>query len=351
MSPPLLSITDLSVSFGRPGRRAVDGLSLTVHAGETLALVGESGCGKTATALAVLRLLPAAGRIEGGVIDFEGRDLLALPPAQMRRVRGGRIAMIFQEPMTSLNPVLTVGDQVAEAVMLHRRVRRREALSIAEEAMAAVGLDAPRRLISAYPHELSGGMRQRVMIAMALACEPALLLADEPTTALDVTVQAQILELLRAVRRERGLAILLITHDLGVVARNADAVCVMYAGRGVEYARAGELLRRPLHPYTRGLLRCAPRLGERRARLHTVEEVVGDPREYGALSEAARGGVPWWPGMGPPAEQVRDAAGRDSALLEVDPGHWVACWRTGSIAERPAARPDPGSARSAPGVQ
>jgi peptide/nickel transport system ATP-binding protein len=241
--------------------RAVDGLSFTVEAGETVAIVGESGCGKSVTSLSILRLVPEPpGRI-AGAIRLQGRDLLSLSERQMREIRGNDISMVFQEPMTSLNPVLTVGWQIAETLAVHAGLPVRQAQRTAIEMMALVGIPAPERRVREYPHQLSGGMRQRVMIAMALACKPKLLIADEPTTALDVTIQAQILDLMRDLKRRLGSAIMLITHDLGVVAEMAERVVVMYAGRQVEEAGVRELFASPLHPYTRGLLGAVPRLG------------------------------------------------------------------------------------------
>ena len=242
--------------------RAVDGVSYAVEAGETLAVVGESGCGKSVTALSILRLVPSPpGRIVGGAIRFEGVDLLQIGEGEMRRIRGNEISMIFQEPMTSLNPVLTVSRQITETLILHQELTARAAAARAIEMLRLVRIPEPERRARQYPHELSGGMRQRVMIAMALACHPKLLIADEPTTALDVTIQAQILDLMRELKSEIGAAIILITHDLGVVAEMAQRVVVMYAGRKVEEAPVGDLFRRPQHPYTLGLLASVPRLG------------------------------------------------------------------------------------------
>jgi ABC-type dipeptide/oligopeptide/nickel transport system ATPase component len=330
-----LQISDLAVSFdSRDGSRmrAVDGVSLTVHPGQTLAVVGESGCGKSVTALSVLQLLASPpARYDRGSILLENRNLLELSRKQMGSVRGGHIAMIFQEPMTSLNPVFTVGRQIIEAVQLHRKVGRWKARQMAIESMQAVGIADAQQRFGSYPHEFSGGMRQRVMIAMALACNPKVLLADEPTTALDVTIQAQILDLLARLKRERGLAIMLITHDLGIVAQHADVVCVMYAGRVVEYAKVFDLFESPLHPYTRGLLACRPRIGERAERLRTVSEIVENPLEFQRLPGAKRGVIPWWPRHEPPRGVRADAAGGSSALIEVEPEHWVACWRTEAV--------------------
>src|ERR1700687_5588665 len=242
--------------------RAVDGVSFSVVRGETLAIVGESGCGKSVTSLSILRLIasPPGRTVEGSVV-FEGRDLLKLSETEMREVRGDAISMIFQEPMTSLNPVLTIGRQIAEVLILHRGLSREEAMRSAIEMLRLVKIPEPERRVGEYPHQLSGGMRQRVMIAMALACEPRLLIADEPTTALDVTIQAQILDLMRDLKRRVGAAILLITHDLGVVAEVAERVMVMYAGRKVEEAPVAALFRSPRHPYTQGLLGAVPKLG------------------------------------------------------------------------------------------
>jgi peptide/nickel transport system ATP-binding protein len=264
VSTPLLAIEDLQTHFfTRVGVvRAVDGVSYAVEAGETLAVVGESGCGKSVTALSILRLVPSPpGRIVGGAIRFEGVDLLQIGEGEMRRIRGNEISMIFQEPMTSLNPVLTVSRQITETLILHQGLRARAAAARAIEMLRLVRIPEPERRARQYPHELSGGMRQRVMIAMALACHPKLLIADEPTTALDVTIQAQILDLMRELKSEIGAAIILITHDLGVVAEMAQRVVVMYAGRKVEEAPVGDLFRRPQHPYTLGLLASVPRLG------------------------------------------------------------------------------------------
>ena len=252
--------------------RAVDGVSFAIPDRGTLGVVGESGCGKSVTALSILRLVAPPGRIAGGSITYAGRDLLQLPLDEMRAIRGNRIAMIFQEPMTSLNPVFTVGDQVGEAVRIHRKVDRKAARAVAGEMFELVGIPAER--LDAYPHQLSGGMRQRVMIAMALACKPDLLIADEPTTALDVTIQAQILDLLASLQKELGMSILLITHDLGVVAESCDDVIVMYAGRIVERAPAESLFATPHHHYTAGLMRSVPALGSARERLQEIPGMV-----------------------------------------------------------------------------
>ena len=279
----LLEVTNLATHFPtREGLvRAVDGVSFYLDRGELLGLVGESGCGKSMTALSVMRLIDPPGKIVSGEILFDGKNLLQLSNSAMRDVRGNDIAMIFQDPMTSLNPVFTVGEQIAEALRLHRGLSRKEARAGAVDAMREVSIPDPALRADDYPHQLSGGMRQRVMIAMALACDPKLLIADEPTTALDVTIQAQILELLNGLRRSRDLAILLITHDLGVVAEVADRVAVMYTGKIVEESTVDELFAQPKHPYTEGLLRSVPKLtAEHVAKsehLQTIEGTVPKP--------------------------------------------------------------------------
>jgi len=280
---PLLEIDDLRVQYpgveaDRPVR-AVDGISLRLQKGETYALVGESGCGKSATALAILRLVEP-GRITGGKLLFEGRDLLALDEKEMRRVRGDRIGIVFQEAAAALNPVMRIGAQVSEALRVHKKMTRKEAWGEAVRLLEVVALAEPERQARAYPHELSGGMKQRVMLAIALSCSPRLLIADEPTTALDVTIQAQILAQLRKLRAELDITVLLITHDLGVVAENADRVGVMYAGKLVDEAPVADLFREPQHPYTRGLLRSMPGstpTGDRR--LQTLSGAVPDPAD------------------------------------------------------------------------
>jgi peptide/nickel transport system ATP-binding protein/oligopeptide transport system ATP-binding protein len=356
MPQPLLEIKDLNIAFDteRGQIRPVRDVSLSIYPGQTVALVGESGCGKSVTALSILRLIPQPpGRMLGGQILLEGRDLLTLPEREMRDVRGKDIAMIFQEPMTSLNPVYTIGDQIVEAVMLHQGVSTRRAYEIAEQSLADVGISDPHRRVHEYPHQMSGGMRQRVMIAMALSCQPKLLIADEPTTALDVTIQAQILELLRKLQRERGMSILLITHDLGVVAENADTVGVMYASRIVEFAKVEELFDRPQHPYTEGLFRSIPKLGQYAQRLETIPGMVPAPSRFPsgckfhprcsrtrAAAAAIKAGnlnvIP--PGANVPPETMettgadgdifsvlRKCATDEPALREVQPGHWAAC--------------------------
>jgi oligopeptide/dipeptide ABC transporter ATP-binding protein len=281
----LLEVKNLQTHFfTRAGVvRSVDGVSFYLDRGELLGLVGESGCGKSVTALSVMRLVGAPGRIVEGEIWFDGEDLRAASERRMREIRGDDIAMIFQDPMTSLNPVYTVGEQIAEALRLHRKLSRAQAREGAIEAMREVAIPDPARRAGDYPHQLSGGMRQRVMIAMALACDPKLLIADEPTTALDVTIQAQILELLDGLRKSRELAVLLITHDLGVVAEVADRVAVMYTGRIVEESPVGELFARPKMPYTEGLLKSVPKLtageAQKVERLQTIEGTVPKPTD------------------------------------------------------------------------
>jgi len=343
---PLLTIDDLAVSFGpaNPAERtrAVDGVRLAIHAGQTVAPVGESGCGKSVTAMSILRLLtsPPAnydrGRIAFRTRTGETLDLRTAPEKTLRSIRGSEIAMIFQEPMTSLNPVFTIGQQIVEAILLHQDVNHREAEARAAEALTRVGITDAHTRLRDYPHVFSGGMRQRVMIAMALACNPALLLADEPTTALDVTIQAQILDLLTALRESTGMGVLLITHDLGVVAGNADVVAVMYAGRIVEYASVATLFERPLHPYTRGLFNCIPSMTRRRTRLITVSETIGNPEEFRRLAEVRPGLVPWWPTHAAPAPTLGDRA---EALVEVAPAHWVCVWGTDAARDAPRTHP------------
>jgi oligopeptide/dipeptide ABC transporter ATP-binding protein len=315
----LLEVRDLRMVFPTPGgdARAVDGVTFALDRGRTLGLVGESGCGKSMTALCIMRLVPPPGRIAGGSVRFDGRELLALSEPEMRALRGAELGMIFQEPMTALNPVITAGSQIAEAVALHQPLSRREAWARAVALLREVGIADPERRARDYPHQLSGGMRQRVMIAMAIACEPALLLADEPTTALDVTIQAEILALLRDLRARHGMAMILITHDMGVVAEQADEVAIMYAGRIVEHAPVDDLFTRPRHPYTQALLRAMPALGQRRERLETI------PGQVPSLTRlppgcAFRERCPL---------QVEACAAAVPPLEERDSGHLVACVR------------------------
>jgi len=349
LNKPLLRVDELAVSFdnaGGPRIQAVDGVRMTIYPKQTVAVVGESGCGKSVTAMSALQLIPRPpGRFDRGRIlyrkDNQEVDLLKLTPDQMREYRGNEIAMIFQEPMTSLNPVYTVGDQILEAIMLHRLVKVDEATRIAVDAMNDVGIPDPEQRLKAYPHQFSGGMRQRVMIAMALACQPNMLLADEPTTALDVTIQAQILELLRDLQRTRSMGIMLITHDLGVVAENADVVCVMYAGRVVEYANVFELFSNPLHPYTKGLFNSIPKMHDRRDRLVTVTEITHDEEQFRRLPGAADGVRPWWPWNDPPKDlKPESGPAGDYYLQEVKPDHWVGVWRTESVVGHKSREPD-----------
>jgi peptide/nickel transport system ATP-binding protein len=317
---PLLEIRDLRTSFSTEGgeARAVDGVSFTVGAGRLMGLVGESGSGKTVTALSIMRLLPERGHIQGGQILFEGQDLLSLSEERMRHVRGAGIAMIFQEPMTSLNPVFTIGSQIGEAIRLHQNKSRAEARAQSIEMLRLVKIADPERRIDDYPHQLSGGMRQRVMIAMALSCNPKLLIADEPTTALDVTIQAQILDLIAELRQRLGLSVLLVTHDLGVVAQYADDVTILYAAKVMERAPARQLFANPLNPYTRALLQSIPGSGATRHRrlkaipgsipspLHPPSGCRFHPRCEMAIADCAR--------IEPPLEEKR-------------PNQYVACIR------------------------
>ncbi len=283
MTSPLLSIRDLRTWFYTESgvARAVDGVSFDVGAGETVGIVGESGCGKSVTALSILRLIQPPGRIEpGSRIEFEGKDLVTLPDDEMRRIRGNRISMIFQEPMSALNPVFTVGDQVAEVARIHAGLSRKKAWDRAVETLALTGIPAPEERAKQYPHQLSGGMRQRVLIAMALIMKPALVIADEPTTALDVTIQAQILDLLMHLQKEFGTSILMITHDLGVIAETTSRVIVMYAGEIVEQASVTELFARPHHPYTEGLMHSMPHIGHDQERLNVIPGTVPAPTNW-----------------------------------------------------------------------
>jgi oligopeptide/dipeptide ABC transporter ATP-binding protein len=314
---PLLSVEGLQTHFetGQGVLRAVDGVSFSIERGEVLGLVGESGCGKSVTSLSIMRLVPPPGRVAAGRVLFEGEDLLAKDAEAMRRVRGARIAMVFQEPMTSLNPVFSIGDQIASAILAHSGAGRREAWKRTVEMLDLVQIPSPRQRARDFPHQLSGGLRQRAMIAMALASGPALLIADEPTTALDVTIQAQILDLLRRLQAERGMAVLLITHDLGVVAELCHRVAVIYAGRIVEMAPVTSLFARPLHPYTRGLLQCLPHPSRFGQPLASIEGVPPDLRQGSAGCRFA-----------PRCSYAVAACRRDEPTLEErEPGHFVAC--------------------------
>jgi oligopeptide/dipeptide ABC transporter ATP-binding protein len=317
---PLLRVDDLRTSFFTSDGelRAVDGVSFVIGNGQTVGLVGESGCGKSVTALSIVRLLSkGTGRIVGGTLDFQGKDLARLPDSEMRYIRGNEISMIFQEPMTSLNPVMSVGDQIVETVRLHRGASRAEARDRAIEMLNLVKIADPHKRIGQYPHQFSGGQRQRVMIAMALACTPKLLIADEPTTALDVTIQAQILELIGELQHRLGMAVLLITHDLGVVAEHADEVAVMYAGKIVESAKPEAIFSRPRHPYTVGLLNSMPARRGSKKRLDVIPGMVPNPLDW------------------PTGCRFRDRCARaeprcaqaQPALIEIEPRHRVACFK------------------------
>jgi peptide/nickel transport system ATP-binding protein len=332
---PVLSVRDLTTCFDGDETTvvAVDGLSFDLMPGETLGLVGESGCGKSVTSLSIMRLLRAPGRNAGGRIEFDGQDLLALPEKAMRAIRGNRISMIFQEPMTSLNPVFTVGRQISESLMLHQGLSRRDALAQAEQLLDLVQIADPARRVREYPYQLSGGMRQRAMIAMALACQPKVLIADEPTTALDVTIQAQILHLLRDIQARLGTAIVLITHDLGVVAQMCQRVIVMYAGRKVEEGGVDDVLDRPQHPYTRALIRSLPDFVDGQGHDARLAELPGI---VPVMTPASRGCA--FAARCPEAQPRC----RDAAPPAVDAGsrHRVWCW---ARAERLAAAPATGA--------
>ncbi len=325
----LLEVRNLTTCFKVDGGEftAVDDVSFSVAAGSTLGIVGESGCGKSVTSLSIMGLLPKGqGRIAAGSIHFDGTDLAQLPPSALRRLRGNRLAMIFQEPMTSLNPAFTVGDQLIEAIRCHQRLDAATARLQAIAMLRRVRISSPEERIDAYPHQMSGGMRQRVMIAMALACSPRLLIADEPTTALDVTIQAQVLDLMRSLREETGTAIILITHDLGVIAELADEVVVMYAGKVVERAPVARLFAEPQHPYTVGLLGSIPRLHQVQERLAAIDGQVPTPMTVmPGCRFAAR--CPFG---------ERSCTEAVPPLLEIAPGHVVACWKAPLMTVEPA---------------
>ena len=314
----LLEIRDLQTSFFTSDGevRAVNGVTFSIEAGKTMGLVGESGCGKSVTALSVIQLLTkGTGRIVGGEILYEGQNIAAFSEERMRSIRGNDISMIFQEPMTSLNPVFSVGEQIAEAVRIHQKLNRREARNRAIEMLRLVKIAEPEKRLNDYPHQMGGGMRQRVMIAMALSCNPKLLIADEPTTALDVTIQAQILELISELQEQLGMAVLMITHDLGVVAEQADEVAVMYAGKIIEHATPETIFANPKHPYTVGLMKSIPGMGTPGRRLDTIPGVVPSPLN--------------WPTGCRFRTRCKDAgdicAGMQPELIEIEPGHSVAC--------------------------
>ena len=321
---PLLRVEHLQTHFFSDAGvvRAVDGVSFDVHAGQTLAVVGESGSGKSVTALSILRLVAQPpGRIIGGAVRFKGKNLLEATTSEMRAIRGKEISMIFQEPMTSLNPVYSCGEQIMEPLMLHERIGRPAARVRAIEMLALVGINSPEQRVDEYPHQMSGGMRQRVMIAMALACRPSVLIADEPTTALDVTIQAQILELLRRLQKEMGMAVILITHDLGVVAETADHVAVMYAGKVVEYCDVRSAFRKPLHPYTAGLQASLPKLGATQDRLRVIPGTVPNPARFP-------------PGcrFHPRCPVAQNRCLNEPDLVAVEAGHLSRCLRADEIA-------------------
>ncbi|MDD3599080.1 MAG: ABC transporter ATP-binding protein [Bacillota bacterium] len=320
MGEPLLEIRNLKTCFYTEDGvvPAIENVSFSLDKGETIGIVGESGSGKSVTALSVMRLIPnPPGRIECGEIIFEGENLLEKRMDQMRGIRGNDIAMIFQEPMTSLNPVLTVGDQIMEAILLHQKLSKQDAKDKAVHMLRLVGIPSPERRVNDYPHQMSGGMRQRVMIAMALSCNPKLLIADEPTTALDVTVQAQILELMMALKDDLGTSVMLITHDLGVIAETADKVVVMYAGNVVEKAGVRELFREPAHPYTMGLLGSIPKLNEDSKRLQSIEGVVPSPFNMPK-------GCRFSPRCGHAMDICRE---REPVFAKIADGHHVSCWK------------------------
>ena len=320
MGETLLEVRDLKTCFYTEDGvvPAVDGVSFSVDKGETIGIVGESGCGKSVTSLSVMRLIPnPPGKIVGGEIIFEGENILEKSEAEMRHIRGNEISMIFQEPMTSLNPVFTVGDQIMEAIMLHQKVGKREARKKTIEMLKLVGIPSAEKRVDEYPHQMSGGMRQRVMIAMALSCNPKLLIADEPTTALDVTIQAQILDLMLKLKEDLGTAIMLITHDLGVIAETVNKVVVMYAGKIVESADVVSIFKKPEHPYTLGLLGSIPKVNEDRERLQVIEGVVPNPFN-----------MPTGCRFHPRCSFARDICKEEEPeLVDVEDGHQVRCWK------------------------
>src|SRR5258707_14946560 len=335
--PPLLEVKGLRTEFRSAGSvlAAVDGVSFTLEAGETLGIVGESGCGKSVTSLSIMRLVPdPPGRIAAGEVLLQGKNLLDLPEVEMRAIRGGAISMIFQEPMTSLNPVQTVGDQIIEGIRLHRSVGAAEARARALEMLKLVRIPSPETRIDEYPHQLSGGMRQRVMIAMALACDPQILIADEPTTALDVTIQAQILDLMLELKEKTGTAIVLITHDLGVVAETTERVVVMYAGRKVEEAPVDALFESPLHPYTRGLMRAIPRLDVEADAAGTRPRLQEIPGLVPILTRPIVGCA-----FAPRCDFATERClVEPPPVVDVGAGHTVACWEVERVRAAPSAQ-------------
>lgn len=315
---PILKVENLKTYFYTEDGvvKAVDGVTFDLYEGETLGIVGESGSGKSVTSLSIMRLLDEKGKIVDGKIIFKGKNLLELSEAEMRKIRGNEIAMIFQEPMVALNPVYTIGDQIMEAIMLHQNVGESEARKIAVELLRKVGIPEPEKRVDQYPHQLSGGMRQRAMIAMALSCRPSILIADEPTTALDVTIQAQILDLMKELQKEYGMALIMITHDMGVIAEMADRVVVMYAGRVAEYGRVHEIFKKPRHPYTYGLLSSIPRLDVEQEKLKSIPGTVPDPLNF-----------PTGCRFHPRCEFAQECCSHeDPELVEVEPGHFSRCF-------------------------
>jgi peptide/nickel transport system ATP-binding protein len=315
---PILQVERLQVTFRSDDVEVhpVSGVDFVVHEGETLGIVGESGCGKSVTSLSIMGLLPKGiGRVSGGRIWFQGRELTAMTPKEMQKIRGNEIAMIFQEPMTSLNPVFTVGEQLDEQIRLHLGLSKREARQRSVEMLRTVGIPRAEEIAKEYPHQLSGGMRQRVMIAMAMSCSPKLLIADEPTTALDVTIQAQILDLMRQLKERQGTSIIFITHDLGVVAEMCDRVIVMYAGQVIEEAPVRELFQHPQHPYTRGLIASIPTLDQQKSRLYSIRGTVPHPAKMPAGCRFA-----------PRCDYAQDICRDNPPLKEVEAGHRCRCW-------------------------
>jgi oligopeptide/dipeptide ABC transporter, ATP-binding protein, C-terminal domain len=321
--PRLLEIKDLRTVFDTAHGRisAVDGVTLGLNSGDTLGIVGESGCGKTMLALSIMRLIPANGKIVNGEILFSGQDLLKLSAEEMRKKRGSEIAMVFQEPMTSLNPVLRVGEQIAEAIRLHQKLPAQESLALSIEQLREVGISDPEKIVRGYPHQLSGGMRQRVMIAMAMSCHPQLLLADEPTTALDVTIQAQILDLISTLKEKNNMAVILITHDLGIIAQAAKNVAVMYAGKIVENSTVENIFDHPLHPYTRGLIESMPaRCAASSDRGNYLKTIPGNVPSLYNLPAGCRF-------FDRCSVAQKECNKEEPTLKEIEAGHFVSCWK------------------------
>ncbi|MDD4825400.1 MAG: ABC transporter ATP-binding protein [Mesotoga sp.] len=321
----LLQVEDLRTYFHTEDGivKAVDGVTFDVFPGETLGIVGESGCGKSVTSLSIMRLLDEKGEIAGGRISFDGEDVLAIPESKMMKIRGNDMAMIFQEPMTALNPVFTIGFQIMEAILLHQDVDEKKAREMAIDMLKKVGIPEPEKRIDEYPHELSGGMRQRAMIAMSLSCNPKLLFADEPTTALDVTIQAQILELMKSLQDQYGMALVMITHDLGVIAEMAQRVVVMYAGKVVEYADVHTLFKNPRHPYTWGLMNAIPKLDEDKEVLYNIPGVVPDPLDF---PDGCR--------FNTRCPLATDKCRKEEPpLVEIESEHTAACWHIDKLIE------------------